>query len=89
MRRREPVVDQGDGPPVELTRYRYADWADETERAPVHWRDVREWPTWHHIRAWRRYLDARRRWCAEHGRDYVATFHPEWSGWTNRAPYDR
>jgi hypothetical protein len=78
MRRREPVVELGGGPPPRLTRFRYADWADEREPIPAHAQHW-EWPERHHIRAWRRYLDARRDWCAEQGRGYAETFHPEWT----------
>lgn len=80
MKRREAVVELGDGPPPEMVRFRYADWSDESVPVPV---DRRGWksPTWHHLQARRRYLDARRAWCAERGRSYAETFHPEWSRW--------
>jgi hypothetical protein len=54
------------GPPPELERFRVADWADETEPVPphaAHW----TWPEWHHVRAWRRFLDAKRAWRAAQG----------------------
>jgi hypothetical protein len=80
MRRREPVVDLGVSPAPELLRFRYADWADESEPVPIHARDW-AWPEWWHIRALRRWMDARRQWCTETGRDYAETFHPEWNRW--------
>ena len=81
MRRREPVVELGDGPGERLTRFRYADWADESEPVPPH---ARHWayPEWHHIRAFRRFADARRAFCAATGRDYGATFYPGHPCWS-------
>lgn len=79
MRRREPVVEVGDGPPPSLRRFVYADWMDESERPPLG-REGMPFPSWHHIRARRRYLGARLSWATGAGADYVATFHPEWSG---------
>lgn len=80
MRRREAAVVDSDDPPVNLTRFRYAEWADEGEPVPSGHR-VTEWPTWHDIRARRRYMDARRAWCGTHGRGFAETFYPEWARW--------
>ncbi|SCL20469.1 hypothetical protein [Micromonospora inyonensis] len=88
MRRRERPVPLGDGPPPTLVRFRYADWADESEQQPPH-HAGESWPSWRHIRAFRRHLHARRRWCAETGRSYVETFRPEWSRWTDHESAER
>jgi hypothetical protein len=82
VRRREPVVELGDGPPAELLRFRYAEWADELERPPPG-RENLPFPSWHHIRAWRRFLDARKSWAATAGLNYVETFRPEWNALTD------
>jgi hypothetical protein len=67
MRRRQPAGD-GPGPPVRLLRYRYADWADESE--PLSAVALEQgWPPreFHGIRAFKRYLAARRAYREEHG----------------------
>lgn len=81
MRRREAVLaDDSDEVPAELRRFRYDDWADEREPVPPG-HESSDWPTWRDIRAYRRFVDAQRAWCVDHGRDYAETFHPEWAGW--------
>lgn len=56
-RRREPVAPV-DAPPA---RFVYADWADEAADGPlpVWWSDGDTW-MWHRIRAFKRYLAAKR-----------------------------
>jgi hypothetical protein len=55
----------GERPPVELLRLSWPDWVREDERPPDFWAgDLREWRA---VEAFRRHLDAARKWRAEHG----------------------
>ena len=78
MRRRERPADPSEVP-ANLIRFTIADWVAESEAPPATWQGS-PW-MWRRIQAWKRYLDARRAWCAETGRNYAETFRPEWFRW--------
>ena len=78
-----PPADDPGGPPAELRRFRYEDWAAETEPIPDWWSPPPGSPvTWSlaaepghdrrywHLGARRRWMDAVRAWREEHGVSY-------------------
>lgn len=80
MRRRADAVDPkaavGRVPAVLRSMAGVVSFVDELEPVPSWW--SRDTETWRHLAAYRRWSNARRRWAADNGVDYVAVFHPEW-----------
>lgn len=60
--RRRTVATRAATPPDELTYFDEEHWIDRSEPVPAHWADVTDWPDWRHLRAVRRWMDARRVW---------------------------
>lgn len=67
-------------PPEHLrTMLGVAQFLPQAEAEPVpEWVRPGEVERWRGVGAFRLWLTARREWCAAAGRDYVATFRPEW-----------
>lgn len=65
--------------PGHLRRFTYADWHDDADFVlPAHWAGRGdEWPQLRHIRAFKRFLAARRAWEAETGVHIVRS----WEQW--------
>jgi hypothetical protein len=74
---RAAIAAAAGGVPAELrTMAGVPLFLDEGEAVPVWW--GRDKTTWRALSAWRRWSDARRRWAADNGVDFVDTFYPEW-----------
>lgn len=79
MRRRTPArAGSAAGEPPEELRWRgWVAFLIPDEPVPD-WVERGDRQKHRNYMAYRRWQDARKRWAADNGVDYVATFHPEW-----------
>lgn len=59
-----PAAGEPGGPPASIRRFVLEEWLSDDERAVLRVPSVFEGVA---MNAWRRYMDARRTWCREHG----------------------